>query len=405
MAATRKRPALVLTAGMGAGHNGVAAELAARLDEAGTPAVVVDVLEVMPLRTGQMLRGFYSLMVRHAPWLYDLVYAVWFRPRGRRRAGPVSPVTLPIERFVRRWVADNDPVVAVSVFHLCSQVLGHMRSAGTLRVPAVTVVVDPAVSRLWVHPAVDHHLCSHPAAAASAAGQGAPAATAPGPVVRRAFHEAGPARERKRAELGAAPADRLALVSGGSWGVGAVEETVKAVLAASSWKPVVVCGGNDRLQETLRRQEGVIVLGFVDDMPELMAASDVYIDNAGGLTAMEALAAGLPVVFHRPLPGHGRANLDAMASAGWATDARGDLPAALEALEDPGTRRALRARASSVFATDPAAEILRAAGGGGEPDTAAAGPAPAARAGGRRRLGSRTRGRGRLRPRTAARGR
>ncbi|MEE3921714.1 hypothetical protein V2I01_36055 [Micromonospora sp. BRA006-A] len=40
-------------------------------------------------------------------------------------------------------------------------------------------------------------------------------------------------------------------------------------------------------------------------MPALMRAVDVMVENAGGLTCQEALAAGLPVVTYRPIAGHG----------------------------------------------------------------------------------------------------
>ncbi|MFD0516659.1 glycosyltransferase family protein [Paractinoplanes durhamensis] len=51
-----------------------------------------------------------------------------------------------------------------------------------------------------------------------------------------------------------------------------------------------------------------IALGWIDDMAGLLRAVDLVVHNAGGLTSMEALAAGVPVVSYRCLPGHGTAN-------------------------------------------------------------------------------------------------
>ncbi|MEO6088351.1 MAG: hypothetical protein ABIQ18_35085 [Umezawaea sp.] len=79
------------------------------------------------------------------------------------------------------------------------------------------------------------------------------------------------------------------------------------------------------------------VLGWVEDMPRLMHAVDVVVQNAGGLTTSEALAAGLPVFTYRCLPGHGRANADVLDRIGvvpWVRSA-GDLPAALPAARPP----------------------------------------------------------------------
>ena len=61
------------------------------------------------------------------------------------------------------------------------------------------------------------------------------------------------------------------------------------------------------------------ILGFTHRMSELMAASDVLIQNAGGLTWLEAFGAGLPVVMFEPLPGHGEDNSRRMCRAGLVT--------------------------------------------------------------------------------------
>ncbi len=43
-------------------------------------------------------------------------------------------------------------------------------------------------------------------------------------------------------------------------------------------------------------------MGWVDDMHTLMQAVDLIVENAGGLTCQQALAAGLPTITYRPLP-------------------------------------------------------------------------------------------------------
>ncbi|MFD8814781.1 hypothetical protein ACFV23_25635 [Streptomyces sp. NPDC059627] len=58
-------------------------------------------------------------------------------------------------------------------------------------------------------------------------------------------------------------------------------------------------------------------------MPGLMHAADVLVQNAGGLTSLEAFAAGLPVASYRCIPGHGLTNaaaLDAAGVAAWIRD-------------------------------------------------------------------------------------
>ncbi|MFV5996069.1 hypothetical protein ACNPQM_27540 [Streptomyces sp. NPDC056231] len=50
-----------------------------------------------------------------------------------------------------------------------------------------------------------------------------------------------------------------------------------------------------------------------------MTAPRALIDNAAGQPALEAMAAGLPVVSYRPIPGHGGDGAQRMAEHGLAT--------------------------------------------------------------------------------------
>jgi UDP-N-acetylglucosamine:LPS N-acetylglucosamine transferase len=47
-----------------------------------------------------------------------------------------------------------------------------------------------------------------------------------------------------------------------------------------------------------------------------MRACDIAVQNAGGLTSLEAMASELPVITYRCLPGHGRANAAVLDKAG-----------------------------------------------------------------------------------------
>jgi UDP-N-acetylglucosamine:LPS N-acetylglucosamine transferase len=93
---------------------------------------------------------------------------------------------------------------------------------------------------------------------------------------------------------------------------------VRSITSSGVGEVVVLCGRNDRLRKQLSAQPGVVALGWRDDVPELMAAADVLVHNAGGLSLTEALTAGLPAVTYRPIPGHGIANSQVLADTGLA---------------------------------------------------------------------------------------
>ncbi|MBB2740962.1 UNVERIFIED_ORG: UDP-N-acetylglucosamine:LPS N-acetylglucosamine transferase [Microbispora rosea subsp. rosea] len=366
--------ALIVSASMGAGHDAVAAELARRLAASGARAEVVDVLALLPLRLGALLRWWYRGVMLRAPWLYALVYRVFF---VSRRAPSTSPLTVVAAAGLARAVRRVRPSLVVPVFHVAAQAAGHLRARGRLAVPSAVVLTDFAVHRLWLHPGNDRYLCPDTATSlAVTAAVGRPAFRC-APIVRPGFgaHGADVTQgadatqsadaAEVRARIGLRDGDRIVLVCAGSWGVGRVGETARLLARSGRYAPVVLCGRNERLRRRLGRLLGRAgagaALGWRDDLADLLASAYALVDNAGGLTCREAFAAGVPVVTYRPIAGHGRDGVLAMARAGVSVHARrrADLLRALDRLEPglPG-RAALTARAAALFTSAPAESLL-----------------------------------------------
>lgn len=372
---------LIVSASMGAGHDGVARELAGRLAHTGQHAEVIDLLDLLPLRLGVALRRTYSGMVRYVPWLYELVYRTFFVSR-RHRQPTASPVVLLALPRLRRAVARHRPDAVVSTFHLAAQAVGRLRARGGLDVPAAVVLVDFAVHRLWLHPGNDLYLCSHPAAAQAVRTRLERPARATGPVVPGSFHacrpdpigvvavgpatatvaRSDPAAARRR--LGLPEQGSLVILAGGSLGMGSgMASAARAIAASGRHTPVVLCGRNDRLRRDLGRTAGVVALGWVNDVPALFAVASALVENGGGgLTCAEAFAAGLPVVTYRPIPGHGLAGAHELSAAGLSALAfqESELLDALDRVAGPDGQRQVRA-ARALFAEDPVAAVVELA--------------------------------------------
>jgi len=84
----------------------------------------------------------------------------------------------------------------------------------------------------------------------------------------------------------------------------------------------VVCltGRNEPLQtqlsEAFAGEARVRVLGFTTQMSELLAASDALVHSTGGVTCLEALVRGCPIVAYGAPPGHAPRTARVMASLG-----------------------------------------------------------------------------------------
>ncbi|WP_042380507.1 MGDG synthase family glycosyltransferase [Streptacidiphilus melanogenes] len=323
---------LILSASMGDGHDAVARALAARLDALGHDAIAVDVLRLLPSRAaGAALRGFYQGCIRHAPWVYSALYAAFFRPAP----GPgTSPLAAVIGPRLRELTDRLRPDLVVPVFHLAAQTTGRERALGRLTVPTAVVVTDFAVHRQWLHPGNDQYLClTEDAAGQTHAATGRPARAVGAVLADRFLPPRAPARS-------SALGRPRVLLSAGAWGAGTRFAETATALTGAGFAPVVLCGRNERMRRSLRGLPGVTALGWQRDLPSVLAGSAALIDNAAGQTALQALALGVPVVAYRPLPGHGRDGVLAMAALGLTrlADSPGALLVALtEATTGPQT--------------------------------------------------------------------
>lgn len=356
---------LIFSARMGAGHDGAAHELARRARERGVDAEVVDFLDAFPRPLARLWEWFYVLQLRRWPESYESSYQLFYRYRRLWK---------PFVRFERalagrrsmRWIRDASPDVVVSTYSFATLVLGELRREGRITVPVVAFLTDFGVHPRTVHPDVDLHLAVHSCAADDARRWVPGDVRAPGPAVSAAYTSRRRGRDEARRSLGIAEDALVVLVVCGSWGIGArIPETVRALVEHGGFTVITACGRDDALRRTLDASAAGLALGWTDQLDAYVAAADVVVENAGGLSSLEALAAGVPVVSFDPIPGHGRDNVRVMVRAG-VTSAPADHAALCAEIErlagDPVDRAARLRTVEKMFVSDPIDDVLAIAG-------------------------------------------
>ncbi|MCG2706946.1 MAG: hypothetical protein L6254_05340, partial [Candidatus Omnitrophica bacterium] len=95
----------------------------------------------------------------------------------------------------------------------------------------------------------------------------------------------------------------------GSFGIGPIEEIIN--LLYKDVQILAVCANNRRLYARLKNKNypNTRAYGFVDNMPELMAASDIIITKPGGVSISEILAMELVPIFISAIPGQETENI------------------------------------------------------------------------------------------------
>ena len=327
---------LVLTAPVGEGHVSAARTLSDDILRAsvGADVTVCDVLPELRWPLRWLLKDGYRWQLGAAPWLFGLLFGALRRSRVLRslsRAGLSLAGSRGLLRLVRSHPAD----VIVSTWPVATTILGCLRLRGKVRVPVCATITDFAGLELWADRGVDLHLVMHEKLVPDVervAGRGCARAVSP-LVASQFLTPRSPAAARETLGL---PADgRIVVVSGGGWAVGDLAGAVEAALELDDVTVVCLAGRDEvmwaRLEDAFRREPRVTVLGFTDSMSDLLAAADVLVHSTGGVTCLEALARGCPIVAYGAPPGHAPLLARKMAALGLLEYARSstELRAAL----------------------------------------------------------------------------
>lgn len=319
----------VVTGSYGAGHDAAAREIAALFRRAGAEVEVHDVVDLLPLRLGRLLRRVYLSQLRRCPESWEATLTR-LQP-GTRAHRWTTRVLGAGSRGVLAATAGSDLVVSTHPF--ASQALGQLRHRGLLPCPVATYLTDASVHPLWVARGVDLHVAIHAVAAEEARALGGRTAVA------RPAVSSGAVGDVSRAELGLPVGPVLAVVVGGSLGIGDLEATADALLATGV-TPVVMCGRDQALRRRLAPRDGVVALGWCEDVRRVFAVADVVVQNSGGFMTLEAMAVGVPMLTYAALPGHGRSNAAALERAGlvpWVRSADQLGPVLRDLLHGAGT--------------------------------------------------------------------
>ena len=313
------RRVLILSADVGEGHAAAARALARQIEDSGQPAevTVIDGLAAMGRLLQPVVEDGYRVQLKFMPWTYTIVY--WLLER-------VAPIRWAARRLLclfgsrplARKIAEYDPDVVVSTYPAVTVVLARLRRTGKVKCPAVATITDLTGLFFWAQPGIDMHLVMYGESMSPVERiAGAGSAQLVSPLISDEFLRPRCPVQARRG-LGLPDEGRMVVVSGGGWGVGDVTGAVRELLRVSEVSAIVcLAGRNEQLRERLSSdfagQERVYVYGFTEEMPRLLAAADVLVHSTGGVTCLEAKAAGTPVVSYGLPVGHARLNTRAMA--------------------------------------------------------------------------------------------
>ncbi len=363
---------LLLSASSGAGHLRAAQALEKAFAARGDCIVEhIDAMKYASKLFQNLYHQTYISLANRAPdvlgLLYDRTDQPWNNPRPRLAMDRLN--VQPMIRMLQR----AQPDLCVATHFLPGEILAWLIAKKKLRTRHAIVITDYDVHALWLCRTVDRYYVALPESAEYLVAIGIP---------REKLHVTGipvdplfakPVdRNAVRKHLGLDPSAPIVLAAAGGEGVGPVEQLVRGLLELRRpWQIVAIAGKSEKMRkrlEALSRQAGSLPegaprlcpVGFTTEMDQYMAAADLLVGKAGGLTTSEALARALPMVLIEPIPGQEERNADHLLEAGAAIRCN-NLPVAAwkvaALLDDPARLKQMQEAARRMARPNAAAEI------------------------------------------------
>lgn len=370
-----KRKILIMTASTGGGHNRAARAIEEELlnisnDKLELDVKIVDSFRFINTFVDKLISGSYETSAKYSPSTYGRIYHISDTRAMSKKEHKNNPLTkflaVKYKKLIRSEMPDliigthSFPMVALSLLKLDN--LGHFPKL-------MTVFTDYTAHSAWIQSEVDYYVVGDAYVKELIIDEGISENSIHtlGIPIEKSFLESRP-RADVLSELGLDPNEFIILLMGGSFGAGNISESLDELISIDrDFQVLVITGRNSTLKNKLEEKiqyvitdKNVRILGFVNNMNDILSSCDILITKPGGLTTTEALIKEIPMVIPYFIPGQEEENLDFFTNCGAAVRAtkKFSLSVIIKVLMDnPERIELLRENIRTIKKTDCAKKI------------------------------------------------
>jgi len=304
---------LIAYASAGSGHR-KAAEALYNYFRKNCPSFNLEIIDVLE-KANPLFKNLYSygylFLVNHALWLWWLGFWLTYIKRLRPVTKAFSQIINALnEKKLLRFLIQENPDFVISTHFLPSEAVARLKKSKNLDSKLITVITDFGIHPFWVLDSTDIYIVASDFSKEQLLLEGVQEDRIKvlGIPIDEKFLKPYD-KETICDKFGIDPNKFTVLIATGSFGIGPIEEIVG--LLYKDVQILAVCANNKRLYTKLRNKNypGVSVFGFIDNIQELMAISDIIITKPGGLTLSESLAMNLFPIFIMAIYGQETENI------------------------------------------------------------------------------------------------
>ncbi len=309
----------IVYASAGAGHRKAAEAIfnSFRNKASSDDIKLIDILDKTNFLFAKAYAGGYQFLINHAVWLWAWLFNLTAAKGSSFIAAAIRTIDILNARRFSEFIIREQPDIVISTHFMPPEILTYLKLQGKIKSRLITVITDFGVHPLWVSRGTDTYAVASSLSKEYLIREGVKAEDIleSGIPIEEKFSK-GYDKQAERKKIGLEPDKFTLLITTGSFGIGPVEEIIACL--HKEMQIIVVCAKNAKLYKILQERmfPNTRIFAFVDNINELMAASDIVIAKPGGLTTSEILSMELVPVFISPIPGQETHNLMTMQQFG-----------------------------------------------------------------------------------------
>lgn len=206
------------------------------------------------------------------------------------------------------------PDLIITTHPFPTAIIARINRLNNLRIPIHTVLTDYGVHGAWINNGVDYYYVPSTDSKEQLIQLGVMSNkiyVTGIPVHPKYWRKYDKRQIRNKLNL----KDRLTILfMGGGLGIGIKSNFIEKLIIANPELQVIIVTGHNKnlfnvLKERFVEESNVHIFGFVNNIDELMDASDLLVTKPGGITTSEAILKNLPIILINPLPGQEEENM------------------------------------------------------------------------------------------------
>ena len=307
---------LVLSVTAGEGHNSMGKALMAAAKDKHHDAIMHDYLkDICPFR-GWLSQPFYFFTLKHFPKLEQRAYKAiqnrdYTKLPGKMSAIHYMTASKKANQAVLDVIKEYQPDVVYCTHIYCGIVMSYLKKNGYTKVPSFFIVSDYNVIAYTEWAKCNDYILS-PSEEVNQTllkiGYKQEQILPFGITVNPKFAQI---HDRKKLAqvLNIKPDVFTIFMSGGGTGFGNILDFIKKVEKNEFKVQIIIVNGHNeegyaRIQEYIEKNnlKNILNYGFVTNIHELMAVSDIMVGKLGGVGVTEAFNMGLPILCPSPAP-------------------------------------------------------------------------------------------------------